>query len=142
MTKTLNEQWREGTLREGWYYLKVKSELANYPVIAECVIDYSSLKPYSYFYEYDDSHVEEVLAPVPSYKEYNKLKKLPLKCFQLEEDNSALVVINKDMCKEIERLQKQLKEANDLIMWVVRTIPTGNKDEDDFDRYCNKWDVK
>ena len=67
--KSLTEQWREGTLPEGWYYLKVKSELANYPVIAECVINYSSLKPYSDFYEYDDNHVEEVLAPVPSYEE-------------------------------------------------------------------------
>lgn len=44
--------------------------------------------------------------------------------------------------KQIEDLQGQLKEANDLIMWIVRTIPTDNKDEDDFDRYIEKWGVK
>lgn len=68
MTKTLTEQWHDGTLPEGWYYLKVISEFSNYPVIAECVMNYSSLDPYSYFYEYDDSHIEEVLAPVLPYR--------------------------------------------------------------------------
>ena len=75
MSKKLTEQWREGKLPEGWYYLKLNSELANYPVIAECVINHSSLKPYSDFYEYDDSHIEKVLAPVPDYNKCKKLEK-------------------------------------------------------------------
>ena len=74
MSKELTDQWWNGTLPQGWYYLKVKSELANYPVISECVINCSSLKPYSDFYEYDDSHIEEVLSAVPSYDEIKRLQ--------------------------------------------------------------------
>ena len=115
MSKTLTEQWREGTLPDGWYYLKVKSELANYPVIAECVINYSSLKPYSDFYEYDDSHVEEVLAPVPS---YDKVKEMSQKIERLEFDNEALEMahnegkeINAELVSKTEQLEKRLEIA-------------------------------
>lgn len=47
-----------------------------------------------------------------------------------------------DASKTIERLQEQLSEANRLIKWVVRTSWSGNQEEDDFDRYCDKWGVK
>lgn len=118
MTKTLTEQWRDGTLPEGWYYLKVKSELANYPVISECVINYSSLKPYSDFYEYDDSHVEEVLAPVPSYDEYKEL----LRHSELSRNLVYEVLVNQkeynellDKAKEYKRLQEQKQKVIALI---------------------------
>ena len=69
MSKELTEKWKNGELDDGWYYLKVKSELANCPVISECVTNYSQLEPYSDFYEYDDSHIKEVIEPVPNYNE-------------------------------------------------------------------------
>jgi hypothetical protein len=43
---------------------------------------------------------------------------------------------------EYKRLQKQLNEANKLIKWVVKTSWPGNQEEDDFDRYLEKWGVK
>ena len=103
MTKTLTEQWREGTLPDGKYYIKLEPNFTE-----RYDIGYSEGGD---FVLYNIEDIEEVLAPVPSYKDYKKLRELPLKCFQLEEDNSALMVINKDMCKEIERLQKQLAIA-------------------------------
>ena len=81
--------------------------------------------------------------------ECNKLRKLPLKCFQLEEDNSALMAINKDMCKEIERLQEQLKEANDVIKWYdgLENILIGwemctGQPKGTAKKYLKKWGVK
>lgn len=67
MTKTLTEQWRDGTLERGYYYYKTK--------VGAKVIGYQcfGLKfPYDYNHNTIDS-VEEVLAPVPSYDEYNEL---------------------------------------------------------------------
>lgn len=101
MTKSLTEKWKNGELPDGHYYVQ-------YDKCSPFIKDaYGMIE----LKRCIDSEKIEVLAPVPSYDEYNKLRKLPLKCFQLEEDNSALMVINKDMCKEIKRLQKQLEIA-------------------------------
>ena len=43
---------------------------------------------------------------------------------------------------ELIKVRKQLQEANKLIKWVVKTSWTGNQEEDDFDRYLEKWGVK
>ena len=96
MTKTLTEQMK--TKNGAWYYVKTK----------EWGICHWLLFPDTLDIEKD---IVKVLAAVPSYKEYKKLRKLPLKCFELENDNSALLVINKDMCIAKERLEKQLTIA-------------------------------
>ena len=60
MTKTLTEQWREGTLPRGAYYVNRLGEVRIYLVTYE-----------------DDKNtheIYEVLAPVPSYSEYQALK--------------------------------------------------------------------
>lgn len=49
---------------------------------------------------------------------------------------------NREYREQIERLQEQLNEANELIKWVVKTSWSGNQEEDDFDRYLEKWGVK
>lgn len=67
MTKTLTEQWCEGTLERGYYYYKTKAD--------EKVVGYqcSSLKfPYDYNNNTIDT-VKEVLSAVPSYDEYKQL---------------------------------------------------------------------
>ena len=67
MTKTLTEQWREGTLEQRYYYVKyfgngqkpfVEIELKNF------LLDLVKVK---------DKDKIEVLAPVPSYDEYKEL---------------------------------------------------------------------
>ena len=131
MTKTLTEQWRDGTLPDGKYYIKLEPNFTE-----RYDIGYSEGGD---FVLYNIEDIEEVLAPVPSYKEYNKLRKLPLKCFQLEEDNSALMVINKDMCKETERLQEQLKEANHILKDVFISDAYYKSKRA---QYIRKWGVK
>jgi len=132
MKKTLTEQWKNGKLNDGWYYLKVKSELGNCPVISECVTNYSHLEPYSDFYEYDDSHVEEVLAPVPSYEEYRELLDLNV----YEKDRKKVMGLE----DKVKRLQEQLKEANEAIMSMVGNGPY--KADEIGQEYLDKWGVK
>lgn len=64
MTKSLTEQWREGTLEFGFYYVSFPNEE---PQI------YSSEYLKNYVNVKDGDNIE-VLAPVPSYDENKKLK--------------------------------------------------------------------
>lgn len=89
MTKTLTEQWREGTLPDGAYYILVDKYEQNEPEI-DVGVCYNS--------NFEWWIVKEVLAPVPSYDENKKLQEQ-----------------NADLSKTIERLQEQLKEANEII---------------------------
>jgi len=68
MTKTLTEQWREGTLPEGYYYVLYADQGDNYP---SCdTEDYDDIDYWNGCeWHYDDDPVVEVLAPVPSYTE-------------------------------------------------------------------------
>lgn len=70
MTKTLTEQWKDGELEEGYYYVLVK----DYP---EIVID-----EYATWYDRNGkskkeftfgASIEEVLRPVPTLHEYDEI---------------------------------------------------------------------
>ena len=69
-SQDLTEQLKKGELLSGWYYLKVNEELANCPVIAECIDDFNLGLPLSYFYDFDVAKIEQVLAPVPTFDEW------------------------------------------------------------------------
>ena len=94
----LTEQLEKGELPEGWYYLKVNEELANYPVIAECVL----ISQFSYFYDFDEAKIEQVLAPVPGYEEWKAILRA------LEASHET--IINED--KTINRLVHSGKQCN------------------------------
>ena len=81
MTKTLTEQWREGTLPEGYYYTKGAFD------------DDIYISHFDYEFEEDKRlPVEEVLAPVPSYDHFSQLvKKIESLQERLNECEEALV---------------------------------------------------
>ena len=72
MTKTLTEQWRNGTLEENMYYVKLPEEI----IIANIY----QLKQLDLVNDADEI---EVLAPVPDYNQFveltEKVKKLEKK---------------------------------------------------------------
>jgi len=64
MTKTLTEQWREGKLPDGWYYvhLTTPSGIDITPILEMPMGE-------KYFRDFDERGYEiEVLAPVPTYR--------------------------------------------------------------------------
>lgn len=104
MTKTLTEQLNNGTLKDGLYYIKDNDNILiglRYCLTMIRLID-------------DGCPSFEVLSPVSSYYENEKLKK------QLA-----------DLSKTIERLKEQLKEANRIILEDRGAL-----------EYCQKWGVK
>lgn len=86
MTKTLTEQWKNGTLPENWYYIHLKSNWGNIDCITINYCDKDGV-----FEEYPDEDIKEVLAPVPTYDQFVELT------------------------KKVDELKQQLKEANKII---------------------------
>lgn len=107
----LTEQLEKGELPEGWYYLKVNEELANYPVIAECVL----MSQFSYFYDFDEAKIEQVLAKVPSYEEWQEtLQALDAahKAIKMEDETINRLVRSGKQCNcENTKLKEQLETA-------------------------------
>lgn len=97
----LTEQWKKGELPEGFYYIKVKEEIANYPLLADCVEGLN----YTYFLDYED-YVQQVLAPVPSYNEWTAAQE------QLHKEGIWYTEIShKKVLKENEKLKHTLQKA-------------------------------
>ena len=75
MTKTLTEQWRDGKLPNGDYYIKVRGNLTGKEFF---VYDNCINGKWAYTL---DGNVIAVISPVPNYDEYNELA---TKCNQLQ----------------------------------------------------------
>lgn len=80
MTKTLTEQWREGTLPEGLYYTKGAFD------------DDIYISHFDYEFEEDKRlPVEEVLAPVPSYDEFKRLQEQLDEAIKTTKDQELII---------------------------------------------------
>lgn len=73
MTKSLTEQWKDGELECGYYYIKARSWEYDdkWHIKKKIEIDYYDEDEWS---SYEDCDIYCVVAPVPTYNEYNKLK--------------------------------------------------------------------
>lgn len=131
MTKTLTEQLKNGTLKDGLYYIKDNDNILigiRYCLTMTRLID-------------DGCPSFEVLAPVPSYDEYNELtQKVENLEWDKKEDDALINFCNKRLVKyhkEIAKLKEQLEEANVIIKYYA--------DSDDprpAQSYLEKWGRK
>ena len=123
MTKTLTEQWREGTLPEGEYFAITtwSDEIRPLSFYGDCFLDTEV--------PLDNSVIVEVLAPVPSYDEYK----------DLYDSNKQLMAHIKTCEQQIERLQEQLKEANEIIQTLHKRKECDAFDHLIFGKYLEKW---
>ena len=88
----LTEQWKKGALKEGWYYIN------------DSQIDYKYSKHSSVdFFITPHEDIKEVLAPVPSYEEWQQLIKF------LEEFNAL------EVAKENQQLKKLLLVCREML---------------------------
>lgn len=119
MTKTLTEQWREGTLDQRYYYVKyfgncqkpfVEIELKNF------LLDLVKVK---------DRDKIEVLAPVPS---YDKVKEMSQKIERLEFDNEVLDMSYSQAKEIIIKLEKKLAIATKALEKYQEAINRFKKD--------------
>lgn len=102
MSKELTEKWRNGTLKEGAYYILVDKYEQNEPEI-DVGICYNS--------NFEWWIVKEVLAPVPTYEEWVKTG-----TWYTEKSHNELL-------KKIEKLERRLKEAEKVIKFYADAQP-------------------
>lgn len=119
MTKTLTEQWREGTLK-GYYYVHIKlDEHCEYDDID--LIDELT----GNFELHCDDYIKEVLAPVPSYE---KVKEMSQKIERLEFDNEALEMAHNELVQKMHILEKKLEIATKALKKYQEAINRFKKD--------------
>ena len=99
---TLTEQWKKGELEEGWYYIELNEPFDK----IHKDISYYSLG--SFDIEVDSNYIIEVLAPVPSYEEWQAKDK----------ENQQL----KELLKEVLRHELSLKEISELTRKICQAI--------------------
>ena len=145
MSKELTEQWRKGKLPCGAYYINYLGEMRVFLHKKE---------------RYKNTHeIYEILAPVPTYAEFKDLmSNLPYidKCRELtekvgelewsieelEQQNAFECECNKeyaDTLEKNEQLEKQLKEANDLLSSVWDCRESREYHSELAENYFKKW---
>ena len=118
MSKELTEQWKDGTLDNGMYYVVAKDEDGLY--ITRDTHD----RMFNVWGILRDKDVKEVLAPVPSYEEWKTAKE------NLEKNGTWYTErSHNELLKQIERLQEQLKDACEVIKIYAETT-VGHKQKD------------
>lgn len=112
MTKTLTEQWRDGTLPEGCYYILTKD--GHIKKERTCFYSHTDGQCFSFT---DNIDIEEVLAPVPSYDEWERAKE------NLEKNGTWYTERSYKLIeKKFEIATKALKDCyNDMKYWAVLT---------------------
>ena len=132
MTEIFTEQWKSGTLREGWYYLSI--------IPNKKCIDYFTGQD---FERYNEWAIEEVLTFIPSYEELEELRESSDGLSKLMFKSLMNRFVKAD--EERERLEEQLKEANEVIE-NMKLCMDDKYDYDcvaeDVDIYLEKWGVK
>ena len=85
MTKTLTEQWREGTLLEGYYYIRWSFNIDDEP---SYMIDFYDRENFvgGAFINKQHKFIDEVMCVVPSYDEIKRLQEQKQKVIALIKD--------------------------------------------------------
>lgn len=138
MSKELTEQWWNGTLNGGIYYLLLRDGTT----VKDKTVYIVGEKQFRWHYSSFD-FVKEVLAPVPSYDEWAEL--------QEASDGLSKTMFKSLMDRfvkadeERERLEEQLKEANEVIE-NMKLCMDDKYDYDcvaeDVDIYLEKWGLR
>lgn len=122
MSKELTEQWQNGTLPFGMYYVKTTDGV----IRTDETVYLVGKKRYRWRHT-DICWLEEIIAPVPTYKEYLKL----------ESDSLA----KQEGVEIVAELEDRLKEAESLIYYVANNSRYGPIYEPTY-VYCQKYGVK
>ena len=85
MTKTLTEQWREGKLPEGYYYIRWSFNIDDEP---SYMIDFYDRENFTHgaFINKQRKFIDEVMCVVPSYEEFKSLQEQKQKVIALIKD--------------------------------------------------------
>lgn len=116
----LTEQWKQGKLQGVWYYIKVIPDFE----YSNDIAFYTG----GYFELYSEQDIEQVLAPVPTYEEYQALLSDQLA-------KNEAVEINAELEAENKKLKELMKECKQWFDWYHIDTGTGKE-------YIESWHKK
>ncbi len=99
-SEQLTEQWKKGELPEGWYYIKCDDGI--------CFDRFTYYGGFSKIFNYS---VKQILAPVPSYDEWFKIKNLASLSECLQEKNIECLHRENELKEILERHKKATAKA-------------------------------
>lgn len=118
MTKDLTEQWKKGELKDGYYYVKIKGD-------RDYMLEWADNHWYEFGWDcwFFDNDIIEVLAEIPSYEEWGKLK------FRVDLYHDYLD-LEKDYTKHLKQENAKLKELLKDARNVLKMVDTYCGDND------------
>lgn len=147
MTKSLTEQFRDGSFECGVYYCKVKDdgeEETKKLLLYHDGYGHGYAQQFGYEEDFPYEDILEVLAHVPSYDEWKEL---------VDSQKAAKKVVNSKTENRVCKLEHQLAEANEIVK--DRAFVESILSTEQIDRkgnvvnipkpaieYCEKWGVK
>ena len=146
MTKTLTEQWREGKLPEGWYYVKTPCEKIKklYCGDGESLeLEDPETAGYYFFHRDLNKGPVEALSPVPDYKMFQFLMGEQKFTEEMLENiinirTEELLKLNGDYIKRVKKLEKKLEIATK----ALKRIDPPNIIFDDYkNRSIELWEI-
>lgn len=99
MTKSLTKQWKDGTIKEGLYFIKTKHTRC-YKEETDMLFPDGCRAAFSIY------PIVEVLAPVPSYEEYKQLVS------KADELVQKIHILNEQNTKQYNELCEEIKKNN------------------------------
>lgn len=118
MSKELTEKWKAGELKEGYYYIKYEDNYIGIAFACEWIGRYEY--PCVGF-EFEED-IEEILAPVPSYEELQRLESDSLAKKEGEEIVAELNYKNKELLKRNKEQRKKIHILTESQMKLENTI--------------------
>lgn len=109
MTKTLTEQWREGTLPKGLYYTRSSSGRKGFSIHTGS--ESHMFSPYDKM----ANQTEEVLLPVPSYNEFVQQR-------DFVKDHQKVLIENMNLKRQLEIAKEALEyyaDENNYCQWAL-----------------------
>ena len=135
MTKSLTEQFMDGSFKCNVYYCQTKYDGLKLLLLYHDGCEHGYAQRFGECEDYPHKDILEVLAPVPSYEEYQRLLSIALKPKNPLSD--VMMCYDTEREKEVvEKLEQQLAEANEVIKWYAQPDRGCAKD------YLKKWGVK
>lgn len=148
MSKTLTEQWREGTLPGDCYYILIK----NGHIRKDRTCFYSHTDEQCFCFT-SNKDIQEVLEPVPS---YDVVKKLQEQLKEVQQELQIRINDNADMYAKLCNALMQLEEANNTLKKIAIAMACDPSDIkviipeycveqdvlDNCNKYFEKWGVK
>ena len=126
----LTEKWKNGELKDGWYYVETNEPFKPSKVI---ILEYYRT---SFESDIDSNYIYKIIAPVPSYEEW---KSVCDDCNSMQEtifSQDSIYCENENLLEEIEKIDGENTKLKNVISEMCKELVDLN---DDMSNGLSEW---